>query len=105
MVRFNAILTWLVANLVIGFAASVPLLTAIPLASFVWQPPTRSGYDLPLAVTIFLIGTSSLTAVAVFANRALHRQLAATRRHTVVFSLATVALLFFPTAYFLVTKP
>jgi hypothetical protein len=103
LVRFNAILTWLVANLVVGFAATVPLLTAIPLASYVWGPDTRAGYDLPVAVSMFLIGTSALTAIAFFANRALRRQLATTQSQVAAFWSVTMVVLLAPTGYFLLT--
>jgi len=103
LVRFNAVLTWLVANLVIGITGTVPLATAIPLASTVWKSTAPHGRDFAVALTVFLVVTSSLTAVAFFANRTLRRRLATTRRHSVVFWLATIALLLSPTAYFLLT--
>jgi len=104
-VRRDAILTWIIANLVIGFAAAVPLLIAIPLASYLWNPAPQPGNDLPAAVTVFLIGTTSLTAIALFANRALCRRLATTRWQVVAYWSVTMVVLLSPTVYFLLTKP
>jgi hypothetical protein len=105
LVRFNAILTWLIANLVIGISGAVLLLSAIPLAHYAWETAPSPGNEVAIAVLIFLVGTSFLTAVAVFANRALRRQLAATQRQAVAFWSVTIFLLLAPTAYFLATKP
>jgi hypothetical protein len=105
LVRFNAILTWFIANLVIGFAAAVPLLSAIPLARYGWATAPPPSNEIAVAVLIFLAGTSFLTAVAVFANRALRRQLATTQQQVVAFWSVTTFLLLAPTAYFLTAKP
>jgi hypothetical protein len=105
LVRFNAILTWLIANLVIGFMGAVPLLTGLPLAGILWGSGPRPGGDFAAAASIFLIGTSSFTAIAVFANRALRRQMATTQRQAAAFWSGTVVLLLSPTVSFLLTRP
>lgn len=105
LVRFNAVLTWLIANLVIGFTGAATLLAAIPLAATLWGPPTQHGGEVATATCIVLIVTSALTAVAVFANRALRRQLATTQRQVGAFWSVTMMVLLAPTGYFLLTRP
>jgi hypothetical protein len=105
LVRFNAILTWLIANLVIGFMGAVPLLSGLPLAAILWGSSPEPGGDFAVAASIFLIGTSAFTAIAVFANRALRRQLATTQRLAVAFWPVTLVVLLSPTVWFLLTRP
>jgi hypothetical protein len=103
--RPRTILTWVVVNLVLGYCAIFPLVTAVMTGSYVqakiWgdQAAPFGSQEAAIAVVIIIIGAILLVSAFVVANRALRRRLQSWRPAT--FWLPAIAVQLAPFVWFM----